>query len=160
MRVLGIDPGSRKLGWGVVERRGRALVGVAAGVVSLPAGKPLPERLSEVFDAIDAIIEDHAPEVVAVEDVFFAHFPAAAIKLAHVRGVVLVVAERRGLRIAEYPPALVKRTVTGRGAADKTQVARIVRVTLGLTRVPPSDAADALAVAITHLSSLRLFGKR
>ena len=78
----------------------------------------------------------------------------------YVRGVVLVVAERRGLRIAEYPPALVKRTVTGRGAADKTQVARIVRVTLGLTRVPPSDAADALAVAITHLSSLRLFGKR
>lgn len=160
MRVLGIDPGSRKLGWGVVERRGAKLVGMAAGVVSLAPAKPLPERLREVFDAVDAIIEDHAPDVVAVEDVFFARFPAAAIKLAHVRGVVLVVAERRGLPIAEYAPALVKRTVSGRGAAEKDQVARIVAVTLRLPERPPSDAADALAVAITHLSSLRVFAAR
>ncbi len=160
MRVLGIDPGSRKLGWGVVERRGGKLVGVAAGVVSLAALKPLPERLREVFDAVDAIIEDHAPEVVAVEDVFFARFPAAAIKLAHVRGVILVVAERRGLTIAEYSPALVKRTVAGRGAAEKLQVARVVAVTLRLSKLPPSDAADALAVAMTHLASLGTFGKR
>jgi crossover junction endodeoxyribonuclease RuvC len=160
VRVLGIDPGSRKLGWGVVERRGTKLVGVAAGVVSLVASKPLPERLHEVFDAIDAIIEDHAPEIVAVEDVFFASYPAAAIKLAHVRGVVLVVAQRRGLEIAEYPPALVKRTVAGRGAAEKIQVARVVAVTLRLSKTPPSDAADALAVAITHLSSMRALARR
>lgn len=151
--MLGIDPGTRKLGWGVVERRGAKLVAIAAGVVSLPAREPLASRLAQAFEAIEAILEDHTPTVVAVESVFYARFPAATIQLAHVRGVALLAAERRALAIAEYPPALVKRTVAGRGAAEKQQVARVVAATLGLRAAPPSDAADALAIAITHLSS-------
>jgi crossover junction endodeoxyribonuclease RuvC len=153
LRVLGIDPGTRKLGWGVVERRGAKLAPIAAGVVALPAREPLATRLAQAFDAIEAILEDHAPTVVAVESVFYARFPSATIQLAHVRGVALLVAERRGLAIAEYAPALVKRTVAGRGAAEKVQVARVVAATLGLRSPPPADAADALAIAITHLSS-------
>lgn len=153
LRVLGIDPGTRRLGWGVVERRGAKLVPIAAGVVSLSARDPLSVRLAAACDAIEALFEDHAPTVVAVEGVFYARYAAAAIQLAHVRGVVLLASERRGLPIAEYAPALVKRTVAGRGAADKTQIGRVVAATLGLRAPPPVDASDALAIAITHLSA-------
>lgn len=153
MRVLGIDPGTRKLGWGVVERRGPKLRGVAAGVVALDPRTPLHDRLARAFDQVEAMIEDHAPDVIAVEDVFFARYASAAIKLGHVRGVVLLAAARRGKPVTEWPPALVKRTVAGRGAAEKIQVGRVVAATLGLAAVPPVDAADALAIAITHLAS-------
>lgn len=159
-RVLGIDPGTRKLGWGVVERRGGKLRAVAAGVVSIDARAPLAERLVHAFGQVEAMIEDHAPDAVAVEAVFHAKFAASAIKLGHVRGVVLLAAARAGTPISEWPPALVKRTVAGRGAADKTQVGRIVAATLGLAAPPPADAADALAIAITHLSSLRASMRR
>lgn len=153
LRVLGIDPGTRKLGWGIVERRGSKLVAIAAGVVALSPRDPLPSRLVAAESAIEALLEDHGPGVVAVEGVFYARFAAAAIQLAHVRGVALLVAERRGLAIAEYAPALVKRTVAGRGAADKAQIGRIVAATLGLRAPLPADASDALAIAITHLSA-------
>ncbi|WP_236607610.1 crossover junction endodeoxyribonuclease RuvC [Sandaracinus amylolyticus] len=153
MRVLGIDPGTRKLGWGVVERRGAKLRGVAAGVVSLDPKTELRDRLARAFEQVELMIEDHAPDVVAVEDVFFARFASAAIKLGHVRGVVLLAAARAEKPVSEWPPALVKRTVAGRGAAEKVQVGRVVAATLGLATVPPADAADALAIAITHLAS-------
>ncbi|AKF04735.1 crossover junction endodeoxyribonuclease RuvC [Sandaracinus amylolyticus] len=153
MRVLGIDPGTRKLGWGVVERRSAKLRGVAAGVVSLDPKTPLHDRLARAFEQVELMIEDHAPDVIAVEDVFFARFASAAIKLGHVRGVVLLAAARNGKPLTEWPPALVKRTVAGRGAAEKAQVGRVVAATLGLATVPPADAADALAIAITHLAS-------
>lgn len=159
-RVLGIDPGTRRLGWGVVERRGAKLVGIAAGVVVLSARDPLPKRLAEACAALEAIVEDHAPRVVAVEGVFYARFAAAAIQLAHVRGVALLVAEQHELVIAEYAPALVKRTVAGRGAADKKQIGRVVAATLGLRAPPPVDASDALAVAITHLSAASFLPRR
>lgn len=154
MRVLGIDPGSRKLGWGVVERRGSKSVAIAAGVVTLDPQTPLSARLARVFQQVEAMIEDHAPDVVAVEDIFFARHPSAAIALGHVRGVVLLAAERAQRPITQWPPALVKRTVAGRGAADKSQIGRIVAATLGLASVPPVDAADALAIALTHLASM------
>ncbi|UJR82654.1 Hypothetical protein I5071_47190 [Sandaracinus amylolyticus] len=153
VRVLGIDPGTRKLGWGVVERRGAKLRGVAAGVVSLDPKTELRDRLARAFEQVELMIEDHAPDVVAVEDVFFARFASAAIKLGHVRGVVLLAAARAEKPVSEWPPALVKRTVAGRGAAEKVQVGRVVAATLGLATVPPADAADALAIAITHLAS-------
>lgn len=153
MRVLGVDPGTRQTGWGVVERRRQKLRGVAAGVVRLKAGAPLADRLEVIYDALDALIDEHRPHVVAVEDVFYAKFPNAAIKLGHVRGVVLLLAAKRGLLLAEYPPALVKRTVVGRGAADKAQVSRVVGAMLGLEQKLAVDATDALAVAITHLSA-------
>lgn len=156
LRVLGIDPGTRRMGWGVVERAGARMRAVAAGVIAMDAKAPLHERLLVAFDQLEALIEDHAPQVVAVEDIFYARFPSAAIKLGHVRGVVLVVAARASLIVSEYPPALVKRTVAGRGAADKAQLARIVASALSLRKAPPSDAADALAVAMTHLSASRV----
>lgn len=151
-RVLGIDPGSRRLGWGVVERRGAQLVAVAAGVLRLDERESLAARLCEVETAIAALVDAHAPTEMAVEEVFHAKFPRAAIVLAHVRGVVLLTGEKAGLPIGELAPALVKRTVAGRGAADKTQMARIVAVALRLRRPPPSDAADALAIAMTQLA--------
>jgi crossover junction endodeoxyribonuclease RuvC len=159
-RVLGIDPGTRKLGWGVVERRGAKLVAIGAGVVSLSPRDPLATRLAAACAAIEALVEDHAPTAVAVEGVFYARFAAAAIQLAHVRGVALLVAEQRGLVIAEYAPALVKRTVAGRGAADKVQLGRIVAATLGLRSPLPADASDALAIAITHLSAASFAPRR
>lgn len=160
LRVLGIDPGTRRLGWGVVERRGAKLFPIAAGVVSLSARESLATRLAAACEALEAICEDHTPAAVAVEGVFYAKYAAAAIQLAHVRGVALLVAEQRGLAIAEYPPALVKRTVAGRGAADKAQVGRVVAATLGLRAAPPADAADALAIAITHLSAATFASQR
>lgn len=160
VRVLGIDPGTRKLGWGVVERRGAKLHAIAAGVVSLDPQTPLDRRLARAFDQVEAMIEDHAPDAIAVEDVFFAKYASAAIKLGHVRGVVLLAAARAEKPITEWPPALVKRTVAGRGAAEKIQVGRIVAATLGLATVPPVDAADALAIAITHLASTPMVARR
>lgn len=155
MKVLGIDPGTRKLGWGVVERKGAKLRGIAAGVVTLDPKLDLRDRLARAFDQVECMIEDHLPDVIAVEDIFYAKFASAAIKLGHVRGVVLLAAARADTPVSEWPPALVKRTVAGRGAAGKAQIGRVVAATLGLSVVPPTDAADALAIAITHLSSTR-----
>lgn len=160
MKVLGIDPGTRRLGWGVVERRGVKLRALAAGVVELDARATLADRLERAFDQVEAMIEEHAPDTIAIEDVFYARYPNAAIKLGHVRGVVLLAAARASKPISEWPPALVKRTVAGRGAAEKGQIGRVVAATLGLATVPPVDAADALAIAITHLASLRLVAAR
>lgn len=156
MRVLGIDPGTRRLGWGVVEQKGQRLRAIAAGVLVLDPRAELAERLAAAFDGIEALLEDHAPDEIAVEDIFYARYPSAAIRLGHVRGVVLLAAARAERPIGQWPPALVKRTVAGAGAAGKGQVARIMAATLGLRTPPPSDAADALAVAVTHLRSIRL----
>ncbi|MBX3272677.1 MAG: crossover junction endodeoxyribonuclease RuvC [Sandaracinaceae bacterium] len=152
-RVLGVDPGTRRTGWGVVERAGGKLRAVAAGIVKLDASAPLADRLEIVYDALDAVIEEHHPRAVAVEDIFYAKYPNAAIQLGHVRGVVLLLVARRGLALGEYPPALVKRTVAGRGAADKRQLGRVVAAMLSLETELGADATDALAVAITHLAA-------
>ena len=151
-RVLGIDPGSRRLGWGVVERRGPQLSAVAAGVLQLDPEEPLEARLVEVHETISALLDTHQPATVAIEDVFYARFPRAAIQLAHVRGVILLAAAQNEREVVSHPPALVKRTIAGRGAADKAQIARMVAATLRLRQAPPSDAADALAVALTELA--------
>ncbi len=155
VRVLGIDPGTRRTGWGVAEQRRSKLHGVAAGVIRLREKDALADRLEVVFDRLDALIEEHRPDVIAVEDVFYAKHANAAIKLGHVRGVVLLLVAKRQLALAEYPPALVKRTVAGRGAADKKQVGRVVGAMLGLSELPAEDATDALAIAITHLAAAR-----
>jgi crossover junction endodeoxyribonuclease RuvC len=139
----------------VVERRGPKLLAVAAGVVKLREKEALETRLAKVHEALEDIIETYAPLTLAVEDIFYAEFPAAAIKLGHVRGVVLLVGAQRQLEVASYAPALVKRTIAGRGAAEKAQVGRLVAATLGLRAPPPTDAADALAVAITHCAKAR-----
>ena len=158
MRVLGIDPGSRRTGWGVVELEGTRLVQIAAGTIAVPEKLALPKRLRMIHEELGRVIEAHAPEAVAVEEIFFAKYANAALKLGHARGVALLVAAESEIAVHEYPPAIVKRTVVGRGAADKVQVGRLVTALLGLKTPPEEDAADALAVAITHLQASRSKG--
>lgn len=151
VRILGIDPGTLHLGWGVVRAQGNHIQHVAHGVIDLDPKRSLAARLTSIETALDGIIEQYAPNAGSVESLFFHRDPQAAAKLGHARGVVLLSLARAGLEIFEYPPARVKLTVTGRGQADKRQVALMIRTLLALSEAPPSDAADALAVAVTHL---------
>jgi crossover junction endodeoxyribonuclease RuvC len=149
MRILGIDPGTRLLGYAVVDALPR-LRYVECGVVTAPARQPLAARLAEIQRALEEIIAELRPDEVAVEDVFTAHNARSALALGHARGVALAAAGRAGLPVTAYAPAKVKRAVTGRGAAPKEQVALMVRALVGLRMVPRADAADALAVAVAH----------
>lgn len=158
MRILGIDPGTIRTGWGVVEPAGPRARLVATGVIHAGEKKPLPERLKIVHDGLRAVIAEHAPRVVAVEDIFFAKHANAALKLGHARGVALFVAADAELEVFAYPPALVKRSVAGKGRAEKAQVALLVGAMLGLRELPTVDATDALAVALTHLQAVRSRG--
>jgi crossover junction endodeoxyribonuclease RuvC len=152
MRILGIDPGTRRLGWGLVDRQGTRLVHVASGVVKTK-GKNLADRLVQIDQALERVIAEHQPDEGAVETIFFSKNAQSAAKLGHARGVVLLALRRAGLPIAEYPPATVKRAVVGRGRAEKHQVGLIITRLLSLTVAPEEDAADALAVAVTHLNT-------
>jgi crossover junction endodeoxyribonuclease RuvC len=149
--VLGLDPGTRHFGWGVVERRGTRLVHVDHGIVHTDTDDVIARRLVDIERALVAIVEQHGPDEASVEALFFAKDAQAAAKLGHARGVALLVCARAGLDVHEYAPALVKRAVAGHGRAEKAQVAQMVRVVLGLAVAPIADAADALAVAVTHL---------
>src|SRR5450432_3010562 len=151
MKVLGIDPGTRRLGWGVVEKIGTRLSHVAHGVIRANEEDPLAERLVVIERELVAVVVAHAPERASVESIFFAKDAQAAAKLGHARGVALLVCARAGLAVHEYAPARVKLAVAGHGRAEKAQVAQMVRVVLGLKVVPEGDAADALALAIAHL---------
>ncbi len=151
MIVLGLDPGTRHFGWGVVVRRGTRLVHVGHGVVDTDEREPIAKRLVVIERELVEVLRVHAPEMASVEALFFAKDAQAAGKLGHARGVALLVCARAGLEVFEYPPARVKRTVAGSGRAEKSQVAQMIRVILGLAAAPPTDAADALAVAVTHL---------
>lgn len=151
MLALGIDPGTLHLGWGVVLRDGTRLRHVAHGVVHTRSAEPLSRRLVNIADALAEVIAAHRPQIASVESLFFHKDAQAAAKLGHARGVVLLCLQRAEVPLAEYAPARVKRTVVGHGQADKRQVALMVRSMLGLSAAPPSDAADALALAITEL---------
>ena len=155
MRVLGIDPGSRRTGWGVVQLEGTRLRQIAAGTISVSGSLALPSRLRMIREGLVEVISVHRPEAVAVEEIFFAKHANAALKLGHARGVALLVAAESEIDVHEYPPAIVKRTVVGRGGADKVQIGRLVSALLGLKAAPDEDAADALAVAITHIQASR-----
>jgi crossover junction endodeoxyribonuclease RuvC len=152
MRVLGIDPGSETTGWGLIETEGRKLKLVEFGVVRATPRERFPARLLKIFNGIEEIIARLAPDACSVEEAFYAANVKTALKLGHVRGAVLVAAERARLEIHEYSPRLVKQTVVGYGNAEKHQVQEMVRVLLALERAPePHDAADALANAICHV---------
>ena len=155
MRILGLDPGSRICGYGVIEVRAGELAYVECGVLTAPEHRPPEERLGEIACGLREVISELAPEVVAVEDVFVQHNARSALALAQARGMALAVIGLAGLRVASYPPALVKKAVAGNGAADKEQIARMVRVLIGLKSLPRVDATDALAVAITHGRTVR-----
>jgi len=147
MIVLGIDPGSRATGWGVVRVRDRRVEPVAHGVIKVGAGA-LPARLVTIGRALTAVLDEHAPALVVVEQAFHAKNARSTLVLGHVRGLVLWLAAGRGTEVAEFAPRAVKLSVTGNGAASKPQVAAMVQRLLALPRVPAADAADALAVAL------------
>jgi crossover junction endodeoxyribonuclease RuvC len=151
MRIIGIDPGTGILGFGVVDVvNGKARM-VAAGVITTPAHTPLDERLEEIFDGLTDIIAETKPEVMSIEKLFFAQNVTTAISVSHARGVAMLTGRKAKLPIAEYTPQQIKQTLTGYGKADKKQVQEMVRIHLGLKDVPkPDDCADALAAAITH----------
>jgi crossover junction endodeoxyribonuclease RuvC len=154
--VLGLDPGTRHFGWGIVERSGTRLLHRAHGIVHSDESKPIAARLVGIEAALVEVVRANAPTVASVEAIFFARDAQAAAKLGHARGVGLLVCARAGLDVHEYAPALVKRAVTGHGRADKSQVAQMIKVVLGLSAPPAADAADALALAVTHLQHIPL----
>jgi crossover junction endodeoxyribonuclease RuvC len=155
LRILGIDPGSRTTGYGVVDADGSALRCVECGVVAVAASLPLELRLAEILKGLLEVAEELRPQVAAVEDVFHAINARSALALGQARGVALAAAALAGIRVHAYPPSVVKQAVTGRGRATKEQVGRMVRLLVGLRREPRADAADALAVAIAHANRTR-----
>jgi len=155
VRILGIDPGSRVCGYGVIDDVAGELRYVECGILTAPEGKPMEERLGEIACGLKEVIAELAPVVVAVEDVFTHQNPRSALALAQARGMALAVVGLAGLRVASYAPAMVKKAVSGSGRADKDQIARMVQVLIGLRTLPRADATDALAVAITHGRSAR-----
>jgi crossover junction endodeoxyribonuclease RuvC len=154
--VLGLDPGTRHFGWGVVQRRGTRLIHVAHGIAHTDQKAAIATRLVLIEQALVEVVRVHSPLEASVEAIFFAKDAQAAAKLGHARGVALLVCARAGLEIHEYAPARVKLAIAGNGRAEKSQVAQMVRVVLGLAVAPEADAADALAVAIAHLQHIRL----
>ncbi len=153
MKVLGIDPGTAVLGYGVVEsgptRQPRL---VECGTLTTRARDPLPTRLRVIYDGTSALLSRHQPDVVAIESAFYGKNVRSTLVLSHARGVILLAAEQAAAAIAEYSPALIKKTIVGRGAALKPQVGYMVAHLLRLKSAPaPSDAADGVAVALTHL---------
>jgi len=153
MRALGIDCGTEYTGYGVVELGYRSeLVCLGCGVIKVSPREPLPVRLSTVFRKLAAVIDEHRPDVVAIEDVFYALNVKSALKLGQVRGVAMLAASSAGLEVAEYAPLSIKSAVVGYGRAEKQQVQHMVARLLNLPEIPePSDIADALAIAICHL---------
>ena len=150
MRVLGLDPGLRNTGWGVIDAVDNRLRHVADGVIRSDAALPLAERLMQLFDGVTAIIGQWTPDEAAVEETFVNKNPASTLKLGQARGVVLLAPAKAGLAVGEYAATLVKQSVVGTGRAAKEQVGMMVRTLLPGCLAATPDAADALAVAICH----------
>ncbi len=151
MRIIGIDPGTGILGFGVIDVRPGKVTMVTAGVVTTPAHTPIDERLEDIYDSLTEIIAETKPEVMSIEKLFFGQNVTTAISVAQARGVAMLAGRKGAMPIAEYTPMQIKQTLTGYGKADKKQVQEMVRLQLGLSEVPkPDDCADALAAAITH----------
>ncbi|PID77021.1 MAG: crossover junction endodeoxyribonuclease RuvC [Deltaproteobacteria bacterium] len=158
-RILGIDPGSRITGYGIIEADcGRVWV-VSCGVIKTSPDCRFSHRINEIFDGINQVIQFHDPAVAAIEDVFVSQNPRSALKLGQARGAAVVAAMQNGLMVYDYTPKMVKQSVAGYGQAEKKQVQHMVKVLLNLPGQPRSDAADALAVAICHASQGRIAGE-
>ena len=151
MITLGIDPGTARLGYGVVEAADDPVV-LDFGVIETAATSSMPARLAGLYDVVTDLIAQHRPDVLAVEQLFFARNVTTAIAVGQARGVVLLAAAQAGCDVVEYSPSEVKHAVVGYGKADKTQMQEMVRIILGLEHAPrPDDAADALAIALCHV---------
>lgn len=150
--VMGIDPGSRKTGFGIVNAMGARVEYVTSGVIRIPE-LPFPERLKLIFDSVTELIEQYCPQEFAIEQVFMAKSAGSALKLGQARGAAIVAAVNQNLPVAEYEARKVKQAITGTGAADKRQVQHMVKTLLALPGDPQEDAADALAIALCHVNS-------
>lgn len=151
MRIIGIDPGTGILGFGVVDAAQGKYTLVTAGVISTPAHTPLDQRLEEIYDGLTAIINETKPTVMSIEKLFFSRNVTTAISVSHARGVAMLVGRKAKLPIHEYTPMQIKQAITGYGKADKKQMQEMVRLQLRLKEIPkPDDAADALAAALTY----------
>ncbi|MBI1799159.1 MAG: crossover junction endodeoxyribonuclease RuvC [Candidatus Eisenbacteria bacterium] len=155
MRVLGLDPGSRRTGYGVVETRGNAFACLAHGPIVPGARLELPARFEAIAARVDQLVTDHAPDCVSIEEAFYHESVRSTLVLGHVRGALMLAAVRRGLSIAEYSPREIKLSVAGNGGASKEQVQYMVRRLLGLEGALQGDAADALAASLCHLHRAR-----
>ena len=154
MKIFGIDPGSHRTGYGCVLSDGSRHRLIACGTIAAPASAPLPDRLRAIHGGLRALIAEHRPDCVAVEDVFHARNVRSALMLGHARGVALLAACEAGVPVVAYSPAEIKHAVTGYGRAEKRQVQEMLKLLLGLKRLPrPYDAADALAIAVCHCNS-------
>ncbi len=156
MRIFGVDPGSAHTGYGCIDASGGCYRILACGALSPPAESAFPGKLRAIHEGLTALLAEHRPETVAIEDLFYARNARSALKLGHVRGVVMLAASEAGLPVVEYAPAEVKRALVGYGRAEKQQVQKMVSLLLGL-EPPPSrlDVTDALAVAVCHAHSIR-----
>ncbi len=154
VRIIGIDPGSRITGYGIIEKHGCRLGFVSCGTIRTEKEKDFSRRLLAIFEGLSAVILQQQPEVCAVEDLFVAHNPRSALKLGQARGTAVVAAMKQGLAVYDYSPRMVKQSVAGYGQAQKEQVQHMVQVLLELSGSPTSDAADALAVAICHANHM------
>ena len=149
MRIIGIDPGTGILGFGVIDAVGPKMKLVTAGVIRTPAHTPLPERLGEIYDGLTEIIDETKPSIMAIEKLFFSQNVTTAMSVSHARGVAMLTGYQAKMKIEEYTPLEIKQTMTGYGRADKKQVQEMVRQQLGLKEVPhPDDCADALGAAL------------
>ena len=158
--ILGIDPGTATMGWGVVRQEGSRLRYMQHGAITTPSNWAMPRRLGRLFDGVTQLLEGYRPDTVAVEELFFNTNVTTAITVGQARGVALLAAYRAGLEVAEYTPLQVKQAITSYGRAEKRQVQEMVRTLLNLREIPrPDDAADGLAIAITHAFSSRIPGK-
>ncbi len=150
LRILGIDPGLRRTGWGVIESEGNRLVFIGCGSVEPPDHLPLASRLLAIHDGLAAVLREFTPVEAAVEQTFINKDGVATLKLGQARGVAMLVPAMFGIAVSEYAPNQVKKTVVGAGHADKNQIAVMLKILLPKAEPPSADAADALAVAITH----------
>lgn len=154
MRIIGIDPGSRITGYGIIDKQGPRIGFVTCGTIRTGKEKDFSRRLLIIFDGLTEVMKQYKPEVAAVEDLFSAHNVRSALKLGQARGAAVTAAVKQRLPVYDYTPRVVKQAVAGYGHAEKEQVQSMVCVLLGLSGAPSSDAADALAVAICHANHI------
>ena len=158
--ILGIDPGTATMGWGVIRQEGNRLRYVQHGAIATPSDWEMPRRLGRLFDGVTELVKGYRPETVAVEELFFNTNVTTGITVGQARGVAVLAAYKASIEVTEYTPLQVKQAVTSYGRADKRQVQEMVRALLNLREIPkPDDAADGLAIAICHAFTARMGGK-
>jgi crossover junction endodeoxyribonuclease RuvC len=158
MRIIGIDPGTGIVGFGVIDSDGRRHTLVDGGVIKTPAHQKIDHRLLTIFDAVKEIIELHKPQIMAIEKLFFAQNVTTAMSVSQASGVIILAAAQAKVPTVEFTPLQIKQALTGYGRAEKSQIQEMVRVLLGLKMCPkPDDCADALAVALTHATASLLY---